>query len=111
MALHVPILPFDSNGFSEDAVGTDPAVEVASIVTDLEAAVVDRLDEVEVIATVDFDEDDVAGLQQGHVAGRNGDEVTVVYFAAHGVSARANLDGLAFFESFDCEFCPTHDPS
>lgn len=100
---------FDANGFTVNAIGADPAVDVAAIVADLKAPVVDRFDEVEAIASADFDEDDIVRVQRGGITGSEGDEIAIVDFPTHGVSARADLDGFAFLESFDCEFCPAHD--
>jgi hypothetical protein len=99
---------FDVSGFTVDAVGADPAVDVAAVVADLEAGAVDAFDEVKVIAPTNFDEHDVVGLKGGWVAGLKSDEVAVVDFAAHGMAAWADFNGFAFAEGFDGEFGPAH---
>src|ERR1700722_18585828 len=98
-----PLWRFDFDRFPEGVMRRTPAVDAAAIVADLEAAFVDRLDQVKVVGAPDAHQHDVADDECGRVAWGHGDVIAIVDPAGHRMAARLDAHGLAFAQRFDCK--------
>src|SRR5947209_2781920 len=65
----------DADAPSEDPHSSDPAVDPASVVSDLKPAALDRLDQVQILAAVDLAEYDIAHFEFPQLNWRNSAEL------------------------------------
>jgi len=86
---------FNLRSSAVNAVVSNPTVDVASVVANLKSAAIHGLDEVQVITTSDFDQNDVVWLKRRWITRLKSHQVSVIDFAAHRVAARSYLNGFA----------------
>lgn len=96
---HASVL--DSHALSIDAAGGDPAVDAPTVVADLKAIALNRFDEVQVFATIDFAEHNVSDVQFVGVGRFDSAELAGFNSTGHGVAAGAEGDGFTGSESGD----------
>src|SRR6185369_11795656 len=92
------------------AVVTDPAVDVATVIADLEPIPLYRFHQVEILFAVHFAKDDVANFQGCRVYRRDGAQLPGVNLAGHGISTRPKLNGFPLPQLVDVNGCPPHSP-
>src|SRR5262249_433720 len=98
---HDRVLVLHLRALAEDAVGTDPAVDVAAIVADLEAPVLNRFHEMQVLRAVHAAEHDVAHRQRRPTDRRHRPELTGLDLSTHRIAARTEGPRLAPLQACD----------
>src|SRR5262249_15931527 len=93
---------------TENTAGDDPAVDVPSVVADLETRSLNRLDEVEVLATPHFAQHDFAYLDCRGIDRLDGAKLPGFDLARHGMAARPKRDRFAILKFRDVMRGPTH---
>ena len=66
------------------------------------------LDEMKVIMALDPNQNNVTNRQLLRFARRNRNQIAVIDFSLHRITARPNLYRLTVLELFNCELGPTH---
>jgi hypothetical protein len=98
-----------SNAFAVDAIRTDPAVNVATIVADLKAITLPGFDQVDVLVTLDLAQNNITNLNVIRVHGCNGAELAGLNFPRHRIASWAKLHCVPFSEFVDVGCSPSHN--
>src|SRR6185312_7566338 len=98
---HDRVLVLHLRALAEDAVGADPAIDVAAIVADLKAAALDRLHEMQILRAAYATEHDVAHRERRRIDRRYRAQLTGIDLSAHRIAARAKGNRLAPLQARD----------
>ena len=98
----------DANALSKDAVCSNPAVDSAAIIADLESVATNCLHEVKIFGTPHSTEHDVSDRECGTIDRHDRAEVAGFDSSLHRCASGSKRNGLSSTELFDVMCCPTH---
>jgi hypothetical protein len=93
---------------SIDGMGTDPPIDTASIISDQEPVLVDRLDQVQIDMPFDLHQDNITHPQLLGETRLECNQVSVIDFPGHRVAPRFYLRRLSCAQLLYGKCCPIH---
>jgi hypothetical protein len=98
----------DPHALSVNSIFANPTVNPATVIADLETLSLNRFDQVQVLETVHFAQDDIANFQLFNPDWDNCTKLPGFDFAGHGIAPWPKLNGFASLESINVSGGPAH---